>query len=79
MTRCSNSRTSTRTFAQADVAYVIGANDVTNPSARDDKSSPIYGIAHPRRDKARTCLFVKRSLGSGYAGIRQHAVHKDGM
>jgi NAD(P) transhydrogenase subunit beta len=56
-------------FSQADVAYVIGANDVTNPAAEDDKTSPIYGMPVLQVWKAGTVMFNKRSLASGYAGI----------
>jgi len=56
-------------FAQADVAFVIGANDVTNPAAEDDKTSPIYGMPVLQVWKAGTVMFIKRSLASGYAGI----------
>ncbi|MAP18308.1 MAG: NAD synthetase [Aurantimonas sp.] len=64
-------------FAQTDVAFVIGANDVTNPAARDDKASPIYGMPSLNVDQAQTCLFIKRSLGSGYAGIDNTLFYKD--
>src|SRR5690349_21334411 len=56
-------------FAQADIAFVIGANDVTNPAAEEDKTSPIYGMPVLQVWKAGTVMFIKRSLGSGYAGV----------
>jgi NAD(P) transhydrogenase subunit beta len=56
-------------FSQTDVTIVLGANDVTNPAARDDKSSPIYGMPILEVDKSRTVVIIKRSLSPGFAGI----------
>ncbi len=58
-----------REFETADVAFVIGANDVTNPLARTDTSSPLYGMPVLDVEKAKTVFFVKRSLASGYSGV----------
>jgi NAD(P) transhydrogenase subunit beta len=56
-------------FAEADVALVIGANDVVNPAARHDKTSPIYGMPILDVDKAHTVMVIKRSMNPGFAGI----------
>jgi NAD(P) transhydrogenase subunit beta len=64
-------------FPQCDVALVVGANDVVNPAARHDKSSPIYGMPILDADRARTVMAIKRSMNRGFAGIENELYYSD--
>ncbi|HAO10432.1 MAG TPA: NAD synthetase, partial [Planktothrix sp. UBA8407] len=64
-------------FDQTDVALVIGANDVVNPAAREDKNSPIYGMPILDVDKAKHTIVIKRGMSTGFAGVENELFYKD--